>query len=80
MLTSRYFSFYSGLVNSSKFCVRYLARLAERDMRTAMGRTLNYILEQCGMNSSHLSELSSSLIKKKVKYLEASEVSQWTRG
>ena len=77
MLESRYFSFYSGLVNSSKFCVRYLARLAERDMRTVMGRTLNYILEQCGMNSSQLSELSSSLIKKKVKYLEASEVNQW---
>ena len=77
MLASRYFSFYSGLVNSSKFCVRYLARLAERDMRTVMGRTLNYILEQCGMNSSQLSELSSSLIKKKVKYLEASEVNQW---
>ena len=42
-----------------------------------MGRTLNYILEQCGMNNSQLSELSSSLIKKKVKYLEASEVNQW---
>ena len=50
MLASRYVGFYHGLVNSTKFSVRYLARLAERDMRTVKGKTLNYILEQCNMD------------------------------
>ena len=77
MLASRYVSFYRGLLNSTKFCVRYLARLAERDMRTVMGKTLHYILEQCNLDSNQLSELSSSLVKKNMKYREASEANEW---
>ena len=77
MLASRYVGFYHGLVNSNKFSVRYLARLAERDMRTVMGKTLNYILEQCNMDSSQLSQLSSSVVKSNLKYNEATEDTKW---
>ena len=64
-------------MNSTKFYVRYLARLAERDMRTVMGKTLHYILEQCSLDSNQLSELSSSFVKKKMKYTEVSGGNKW---
>ena len=77
MLASRFINFHKALVNSSKFCVRYLARLAERDMRTVMGRTLHYLLEQCGLNTNQLEELSPGLIKKSLKYAQAPEGEEW---
>ena len=54
-----------------------MVRLAERDMRTVMGKTLNYILEQCNMDSSQLSQLSSSVVKSNLKYNEATEDTKW---
>ena len=68
MLASRFFSFFKSLVNSPKFSVRFLARLAERDMRTVMGRTLAFLLDQCQVESGNLEKLSPGLIKRSLKY------------
>ena len=77
MLASRLVSFYQALVNSPKFCVRYLARLAEKDMRTVMGRTLNYLLVQCSLEESQLAELSPGLVKRSLKYAAVPEDQEW---
>ena len=42
-----------------------------------MGKTLSYILEQCNMDSSQLSQLSSSAVKSNLKYKEATEDNKW---
>ena len=42
-----------------------------------MGKTLQYILEHCSLDSNQLSELSSSMVKKNMKYREASEANEW---
>ena len=75
MLASRFTSFHKSLVNCSKFCVRYLARLAEQDMRTVMGRTLHHLMQQCTVNQ--LEDLSPVLIKKSLKYIAIPEAEDW---
>ena len=75
MLASRFTSFHKSLVNSSKFCVRYLARLAECDMRTVMGRTLHHLKLQCTVNKTE--DLSPALIKKSMKYSAIPESEDW---
>ena len=59
-------------MNSPKFCVRYLARLAEKDMRTVMGRTLDYLLVQCSVD-----ELSPGLVKNCLKYSDVPADENW---
>ena len=49
MLSSRFVSFHGELVKSQKFCVRFLARLQERDMRTVTGRLLFYTTRECNI-------------------------------
>jgi hypothetical protein len=70
MLASRFTSFYKSLVNCPKFCVRYLARLAETDMRTVMGRTLHHLMNQ-------LENLNPGLVKKSMKYSAIPEAEDW---
>ena len=77
MLASRFLSFYKSLVKSPKFCVRFLARLGERDMRTVMGRTLAFLLDQCKVKSGKLEELSTGNIKRSMKYASSSEDDEW---
>ena len=77
MLASRFTGFHKSLVNCPKFCVRYLARLAERDMRTVMGRTLDYLLVQCSVDRSNLDALSPGLVKKCLKYSEVPADEEW---
>ena len=48
MLASRLVSFHKSLVNSTKFSVRFLARLVEKDRRTVLGSTL-----ACAPESEH---------------------------
>jgi hypothetical protein len=75
MLASRFTSFYKSLVNCPKFCVRYLARLAETDMRTVMGRTLHHLMQQCTVNQ--LENLNPGLVKKSMKYSAIPEAEDW---
>ena len=75
MLASRFTSFHKSLVKCPKFCVRYLARLSECDMRTVMGRTLHHLMQQCKVN--HLEDLSPVLIKKSMKYSAAPQTEEW---
>ena len=75
MLASRYIMFYKSLVNSSKLCVRFLSRLNENDKRTVLGKTLQRIMDECELSDqqSRLSLLSSSLVKRKMKYYRVPE-------
>ena len=77
MIASRYVSFYRSLVNSKKFCVRFLARLSEMDQRTVLGRTLGSLLSQCDLPQSRLAELTASLVKKKCSYMAVPEAESW---
>ena len=74
-MLARFISFYKSLVNCPKFCVRYLARLAETDMRTVMGRTLHHLKLQCTVNKTE--DLSPALIKKSMKYSAIPEAEEW---
>ena len=69
MLASRYVTFYKSLINSSKFHVRFLARINELDQRTLLGKTLQSILEMCQIPGSRPQDLNAHLVKSKCKYL-----------
>ena len=75
MLMSRLVTFYRGLVNSPKFTVRFLARLAAKDHRTVLGKTLHYLLDQCDLQE--VDDLSPSIVKKKLLYNSASQNLNW---
>ena len=77
MLASRYVTFYKSLVNSKKFSVRFLARLQERDNRTVLGRTLEFLLTECDLPSSRLDELSAQLVKRKCSYKRVPDTEAW---
>ena len=77
MLISRMIGFYKTNVNSSKFCVRFLVKLAEKDLRTALGRTLHYAAVNCGISDGDYSRLSPGTVKKKLKYATATEENLW---
>ena len=72
---SRLVNFHKGLVNSPKFTIRFLARLAEKDQRTVLGKTLQYLTEQCDLQS--VDELSPSIVKKELRYKKVSHDSNW---
>ena len=75
MLASRYVTFYKALTNSTKLSVRVLARLFETDQRTVMGRTLDMLCRQ--LDISDLSQLTSCIVKRKLKYSEIPEEEKW---
>ena len=75
MLMSRLVTFHKGLVNSPKFTVRFLARLVEKDMRTVLGKTLDFLRSQCGCQ--HVEDLSSRIVKENLTYKSASQVQTW---
>ena len=77
MLASRLVSLYRALIKSPKFSVRFLARLAERDLRTVLGSTLEYLLKQCKFDSSQLDKISSTLVKKKMVYARQETEDEW---
>ena len=68
ILMSRYIKFHKSLINSRKFTVRFLARLFEKDQRTVLGSTLNYLTKQCHLKSSELDKLSSQSLKGSMKF------------
>ena len=71
MLASRLVSFYRGLIKSPKFSIRFLSRLAERDKRTVLGGTLEYLLKQCSVEEVELEKLTPILVKKRLVYARA---------
>ena len=77
MIASRYVTFYRSLVNSKKFCVRFLARLNEMDHRTVLGRSLGSLLQQCDLQQSSLPELTASMVKKKCSYMAVPDAEAW---
>ena len=77
MLASRYATFYKSLVESKKFCVRFMARLSASDNRTVLGRTLSSLMIKCGLEPGELHKLTANLIKKKMTYEVVPEEEQW---
>ena len=77
MLASRLVSFHKSLVNSTKFSVRFLARLVEKDRRTVLGSTLAYLIEECKIDSGRLEELTPGVVKRKMMYACAPESELW---
>ena len=68
-LLSMLFQFYKGLIKSKKFTVHFLAWLQERDLRTVLGQTLDYLVSECGLKAGELEKLMSSLVKRKLRYV-----------
>ena len=77
MLISRMIGFYHMQLGSPKFCVRYLLKLAETDMRTNLGRTLSYAASSCGISNTEFHKLNPGLIKRRMKYAEAPDEDNW---
>ena len=77
MLISRLVGFYQSQLSSPKFCIRYLIKLAERDLQTSLGRTLHYVADRCNVV---LDELTPSLVKRKLQYMEVPENEKWRVG
>ena len=77
MLLSRFVKFYKGLISSPKFTVRFLARISERDMRTVLGRTLDYLTSECELERGKVESLTPLLVKRKVVYAPLPPESMW---
>ena len=65
-LLARFVTFYKSLKNSTKLGLRLLVRLAERDGRTIMGKTLNRLSLLCSIND--IMQLTSRHVKKNLAY------------
>ena len=75
MLASRLVTFHRSMVTSSKFPVRFLAKMNEKDLRTVHGRTLHVIQTRC--EQPHYEHLTASLVKRKCKYQQVPEDESW---
>ena len=67
-----------AFIDSRKFPVRFLARICENDQRTVLGSTLAYLKMVC--NEPDLSMLCPSMVKRKLKYMVASDNDSWRIG
>ena len=76
MLISRLIGFYRSQLESPKFNVRYLMKLAEKDLRTSIGRTLQYAAVECGIGNDY-EQLTPGLVKRKLRYAEIPEDQKW---
>ena len=76
MLLSRFVNFHHKLIQSQKFCVRFIARLQEKDLRTSSGRTLNYLLRECKIDD--IVKLTSKKVKSSVRYAPIDSESEWS--
>ena len=77
MLISRMIGFYKSQLVSPKLSIRFLVNVAANDMTTALGRTLHYAVQECGIKDNDFQRLTPALIKKKMKYMEAPTDVQW---
>ena len=69
--------FYKSQLVSPKLSIRFLVNVAANDMTTALGRTLHYAVQECGIKDNDFQRLTPALIKKKMKYMEAPTDVQW---
>ena len=74
MIKSRLIDFYRSQLNSPKFCVRFLVRLASDDLRTCLGRTLHRISAEVGVK---IDELTGRLAKSRLEYSSPPESDTW---
>ena len=77
MIASRYVSFYRILITSKKTPVRFLARIAEQDQRTVLGRTMSRLLLECNLEPENLTKLTAGLVKTKLKYMIVPQNEEW---
>ena len=77
MLLSRYVKFYRELLKSPKFTIKFLARLCERDLRTVMGRTLEYLLDECSVRNYGFDALSPQKVKQTLTYIGGKSEMIW---
>ena len=75
MLASRLVNFHKKMTASSKLCVRLLARLCEKDLRTVLGKTLNKLCDIIG--SSEIGDLTANIIKKNMTYYDVPDNETW---
>ena len=69
MLISGSIGFYKTQLSSPKFGIRFLIKLAENDMRTMIGRTLEHVRNQCNVERGSMERICPSMIKRKMKYM-----------
>ena len=74
LLAGRFVSFHEALLNSTKFPVRFLARLYGTDLRTVHGRNLERIASLC---NCRLGQLSSKIVKSKLRYMTTPKDESW---
>ena len=75
LLSSRYVKFADSLSSSKKSSIRYLASLAKDDQRTLLGRTLENIRNECGVDDMSL--LTPKAVKEKLKYFSVPQPECW---
>ena len=81
MLLSKFVSFHRTLVTSSKFPVRFLARLLETDLRSVHGQNLCNIAQLCEVDwPLNLEDLTSKLVKRKICYKAVPGGHEWKLG
>ena len=74
MLATRLVRFYRAQLDSPKFRVRFLVRLAENDMRTVLGRSLDSIAKECNHD---VETLTPYLVKSKLRYAAVPIGQEW---
>ena len=77
ILLERYANFYQSLVSSPKFAVGFMAQLLEKDQRSVLGRTLQYMLDYCKLQSPELFKLKSGIIKRSCAFEVTPEGFEW---
>ena len=77
MLASRYVTFSNSLLKSKKMPVRFLARLAQSDLRTVLGKTLSSLQTSCGLAPHQSSQLTANFVKRKLRYFATPESEAW---
>ena len=75
VLAARYATFCQSLVNSKKLPVRFLAKIAEKDKRTVLGRTLSSLKLMC--DTSDEGDLTARIVKKNVRYMATPPADLW---
>ena len=73
----RYVTFSNSLLKSKKMPVRFLARLAQSDLRTVLGKTLSSLLNSCGLAPHQSSQLTANLVKRKLSYFATPDSEAW---
>ena len=68
LLACRKISFHKSLISSSKFPVRFLARLIESDLRTTHGKNLYDIKHQCDIDLEYPAQIRTKTVKQELQY------------